>query len=135
MNSRIRELVPSAFLRFILAGGIAAAVNIASRIALSQILAFEIAIIIAYFAGMTTAFFLMKLFVFERSGKSVPQEYLRFGIVNLFALGQVWLVSVTLAWWIFPALEFNWHAETIAHVIGVLSPIVISYLGHKYFTF
>jgi putative flippase GtrA len=84
---------------------------------------------------MTTAYLLMKLFVFEASGKSVPHEYVRFGIVNLVALAQVWLVSEGLARWLFPAIGFFWHGETIAHVIGVLSPVAASYTGHKSFTF
>ena len=62
-------------------------------------------------------------------------QYVRFTIVNLFALLQVWLLSVGLANWLFPKLGFTWHAELIAHTIGVLSPVVTSYYGHKLFTF
>ncbi|WFU12175.1 GtrA family protein (plasmid) [Rhizobium sp. CB3090] len=130
-----RERFGSPFLRFILSGGIAAAVNILSRVALSQLLSYSVAIVIAYLIGMTTAYMLMKRFVFEDSGKTVTQEYIRFGIVNIVALIQVWLVSIFLVHWIFPALEFQWHAETVAHVIGVVSPVVTSYAAHKYFTF
>ena len=36
---------------------------------------------------------------------------------------------------IFPAVGFTWHGETVAHVIGVLVPVVTSYLGHKHFSF
>ena len=47
----------------------------------------------------------------------------------------VWLVSVGLAHYLFPALGFTWHDETIAHAIGVAIPIFTSYLGHKHFSF
>jgi len=103
--------------------------------ALSQITNYSAAIVIAYLIGMTTAYVLMKLFVFEKSGRSVQHEYLRFGLVNLVALVQVWTVSVGLARLLFPWIGFNHHAETVAHVIGVLSPIASSYFMHKYFTF
>jgi putative flippase GtrA len=125
----------SPFARFMVAGGLAAIVNIGSRILLSFVMSYGLAIVVAYLIGMTTAYLLMKIFVFETSGKSVSHEYMRFGLVNLVALVQVWIVSEALDKWLFPALHFTWHAETVAHTIGVLSPVAASYLGHKSFTF
>lgn len=130
-----KSLLDRPFVRFALSGGIAAAVNIGSRVLLSEVTNFSTAIVIAYLLGMTTAYILMKLFVFDASGRSVSQEYLRFGLVNAVALVQVWAVSILLAEYAFPALGYSYYAETTAHVIGVLSPIVTSYFMHKYFTF
>jgi putative flippase GtrA len=65
----------------------------------------------------------------------VSGEYARFALVNAVAFAQVWLVSVGLARLVFPAIDFTWQAETVAHVIGVVSPIVTSYIGHKHFSF
>lgn len=135
MMDRLAELMNRPFIRFALSGGFAAAVNILSRMALSQVTNYSAAIVIAYLLGMTTAYVLMKLFVFEQSGRSVQNEYIRFGLVNLVALVQVWAVSLALARFVFPWLGFDFHAETVAHVIGVLSPIATSYFMHKYFTF
>ena len=122
-------------MRFLLVGGAAALVNILSRIAFSLSMPYTAAIVIAYVCGMTTAYVLNKLFVFAPSGRAVHEEYLRFTIVNMVALAQVWLVSVGLAFYIFPWLGFNWHAETVAHVIGVAVPTVTSYFGHRHFSF
>jgi putative flippase GtrA len=123
------------FALFVLAGGIAAGVNIVSRIALNYAMPYEAAIVVAYLAGMTTAYLLNKFFVFEASGRSAGSEYLRFALVNLAAVAQVWIVSVGLARLVFPAIGFAWHAETVAHVIGVAVPVFTSYLGHKHFSF
>lgn len=123
------------FIRFLLTGGAAAGINVVSRAILSLALPFAVAVPIAYLFGMTTAFFLARKFVFERSGKSAHDEYIRFALVNVVALLQVWLVSVGLAELLFPALGFYFYAELIAHMIGVLSPAVTSYWGHKLFTF
>ncbi|KAA3498880.1 GtrA family protein [Rhizobium rhizogenes] len=131
----ISEMTSSPFVRFVLSGGIAAGVNVLSRAALSTITSYSAAIVIAYLIGMTTAYGLMKLFVFQESGRRPEAEYLRFGLVNVVALGQVWLVSVGLATWLFPLTGFGFHPETVAHVIGVLSPVSTSYFLHKYFTF
>lgn len=135
MRERAISVVGSPFVRFVISGGIAAAINILSRIAFSQFLPFSAAIVLAFLVGMTTAFILMKQFVFEESGNSTGNEYVRFGLVNLVALLQVWLVSIILARWLLPAINYNWHVETTAHVVGVLSPVLTSYVAHKSFTF
>jgi len=123
------------FILFLIAGGVAAGVNILSRIALNWVVPYEVAIVGAYLIGMTTAYLLSKAFVFDPSGRGVSGEYLRFALVNVIAAAQVWVVSVGLARLIFPAIGFTWHSETVAHVIGVMVPIFTSYLGHKHFTF
>ena len=123
------------FVLFVLAGGTAALVNILSRIALNWVMPYEVAIIVAYLCGMTTAYLLNKYFVFASSGRGVASEYTRFALVNFAAVAQVWIVSVGLARLVFPAIGFTWHAETVAHVIGVAIPVFTSYLGHKHFSF
>jgi putative flippase GtrA len=123
------------FVRFLAVGVVAALVNILSRIALNYVMSYEVAIVVAYVCGMTTAYVLNKLFVFSPSGRAVHDEYIRFTIINLFALAQVWIVSVGLAFYVFPSIGFDWHAETVAHIIGVMVPAVTSYFGHRHFSF
>ncbi len=135
MKQHLEKVLSSRFLRFAASGGVAAAVNILSRVALSQLTSYSVAIVTAYLIGMTTAYILMKFLVFERSGRTAAGESLRFVVVNIFALAQVWGVSMFLALYVFPWLLPEISAETPAHIIGVLSPIVTSYYLHKYFTF
>lgn len=123
------------FLKFLVAGGIAALVNMGSRYMLNYAMRFEIAVVVAYLFGFVTAYTLSRLFVFEASGRSRRTEIRRFAIVNVFSLGVVWVVSVGLARVVFPALNFTWHVEDISHVIGVLAPAVTSYFGHRFYTF
>ena len=123
------------FALFLFAGGTAALVNILSRIAFNWLMPYEVAIVVAYLCGMTTAYLLNKRFVFASSGRGVASEYTRFALVNLAAVAQVWIVSVGLARLVFPAIGFIWHAETVAHVIGVTIPVFTSYMGHKHFSF
>ena len=123
------------FIIFALVGGFAAGVNWGSRYLLSVALTLEAAIIIAYIIGMTVAYFLNRWFVFGQSGRSIRDEYTRFGIVNLVALVQVFLVTIGLDRYLFPAIGLDWHKTEIAHAIGVASPILTSFIGHKYFTF
>jgi putative flippase GtrA len=123
------------FVLFLITGGIAALVNLGARIGFNLVVSFEIAVIIAYLCGMTTAYSLARLFVFERSNRAIRDEYTRFALVNLIAVMQVWIVSVGLAEGLFPVLGFTWHSYTLAHLTGITVPAFTSYIGHKRFSF
>ncbi len=123
------------FLRFLTTGGVAAIVNILSRYELNKIMSFEVAVALAYLVGMITAYVLARRFVFQASGRSVASELKRFTIVNVFSLAFVWSISIGLAKYLFPAIRFVWHADDIAHFIGVAAPAVVSYFGHRAYTF
>jgi putative flippase GtrA len=123
------------FLKFLVTGGIAALVNLLSRYVLNHVMSFEAAVVVAYLLGMATAYLLARRFVFDASGRSVASEVRRFVLVNLVALGFVWAISVGLARVVFPAIGMTWHADDIAHLIGVLAPAVTSYVGHRFYTF
>ncbi|RYB03488.1 GtrA family protein [Lichenibacterium ramalinae] len=132
---RLRRPETSRFAAFLLTGGVAAGVNVGSRLVFGLAMPYEAAVALAYLVGMTTAFVLARLFVFAGSGRSLHVEYGRFALVNVAALLQVLAVSVGLAKLVFPAIHFTWNADLVAHVIGVLSPVVLSYQGHKRFSF
>lgn len=128
-------MITSRFVRFAVSGALAAAVNIVSRMLLSAHMSYSASIVASFLIAMTTGFVLMKFTVFEKSGRHPAGEYLRFGLVNLVALAQVWCVSMVLARYVLPSVIPALAPETPAHVIGVLSPIVTSYFLHKHFTF
>jgi len=123
------------FVLFVVAGGLAALVNVAARVLFDLATSYDVAIVLAYLVGMTTAFVLNRLMVFTQAQGSTAGQFVRFGLVNVLAVLQVWGVSVALARGLFPAIGFEWHARTVAHLIGVISPIGVSYLLHKHFSF
>ena len=120
---------------FILSGGFAALVNIGLRYVLSPFVGYSISIVIAFICAMTVGWALARYFVFSSSHSSPLQEYTKFAFVNLLALVQVWGISIILNDYIFLAIQFTYHPETVAHIIGVISPVLPSYFSHKYFTF
>lgn len=119
---------------FVLTGGFAALVNVVTRFGLSTLVRYEIAVAVAYLCGMVFAFLLFRTFVFEQ-GKGWRGEAVRFTVVNIGSFGLVWVTSVGLARLVFPAIGFIWHAEDIAHLVGVSTPLVSSYYGHKHYSF
>lgn len=127
--------VNNRFARFFFVGIVAAAVNIFSRVLISYFVRFEYAVALAFPIALTCAFVMSRLFVFEASTRPVWEQYLRFWLVNLVALIQVWLISVGLTYWFFPAIGWTFHAELLAHTIAVCSPVLTSYYAHKVFTF
>lgn len=89
----------------------------------------------AYVTGMVTAFVLAKLFVFKESDQSVQRSAIFFVLVNILAVFQTWIISMGLAFYVLPALGVHTFIDEIAHAIGVVVPVVTSYLGHKRWSF
>ena len=118
-----------------LTGGLAALVNFLSRIFYNQWVSFQWAVILAYVTGMIAAFVLAKAFVFKASAQPLRRSVGFFVLVNLVAVIQTWLVSVGLASYLFPALNFHHHTYELAHAVGVVIPVFTSYLGHKTLSF
>jgi len=123
------------FMQFLVVGGFAALVNFVSRIIINEWVGYRLAVILAYLVGMLTAFILSKIYVFEKSGRHHWHELRDFTLVNLLAVVQVWLISVGLAEYLFPAIGYTFYAPEVAHLIGLTIPAVTSYLGHKYYSF
>jgi putative flippase GtrA len=122
------------FLHFLVAGGIAAAINFLSRIVLNAWMPYSAAIVLAYCLGMLTAFLLNRLFVFK-ANNPLHHQVLWFTLINVIALAQTLLISLLLARLIFPSLGWFWHSDAIAHGIGVLAPVLTSFIGHKRLSF
>jgi len=123
------------FLRYLAAGGFAAALNFSSRIVLSKWMEFAPAVVLAYLIGLMTAFVLFRQFVFTQSDKPVPHQIFWFVAVNLAAMLQTLLVSLLLAEVVLPRIAGLQHTHEIAHAIGVATPVFTSYLGHKWLSF
>jgi putative flippase GtrA len=129
------SLVNNRFARFFFVGVAAAAVNIFSRVLISYFVRFDYAVALAFPIALTFAFVMSRFFVFETSKRPVWEQYCRFWFVNLVALIQVWLVSVGLTYWFFPAIGWTFYPELLAHTIAVCSPVLTSYYAHRVFTF
>lgn len=121
--------------RFLLAGGIAATANFVARIILDVWLDYVASIILAYVLGMVVAFCLNARFVFPEGNTPLPHKIAWFTAINLLAILQTLLISVFLADWAFPAIGWHWYPETVAHAIGIVAPIVTSYIGHSRMSF
>jgi putative flippase GtrA len=130
-----QRMISARLMRFVLVSGIAALINFGSRIAFSLVVAYPAAIALAFCAGLSSAFVLNRLFVFDQPGIPLRSQMFWFTAINLFALAQTMVVSLLLQRFAFPAIGMTWHAEEIAHAVGILVPIASSYFGHKNLSF
>ena len=135
MKGFINQFISEQFLRFLIAGGIAAAVNFAVGYSLSGMLPFHGDIIAGHLSGMMVAFFLFGREVFGKTGATQFKEVAIFIAVNAVAMSQTYAVYFVLMHYVFPESMPVSHADVVARAIAIITPIFTSFLGHKYFTF
>lgn len=99
------------------------------------ILPFLPAICAAYGIGLITAFVLNRRLVFRESTRPLYTQAMWFFLVNLFALAQTVIVSLFVLHYVLPELGVRNYTETIAHAVGIATPIFTSYVAHKHLSF
>ncbi len=138
-GSRMRKLLAfywnGVFAKFLLAGGLAALANFASRLALQPFVGFNPAVALAYLVGFSVAFVLNRAFVFPASGKPIRQEMTWFFVFNLIAFPVVLGASVVLRDYVFAPVLPATLAETAAHGCAILVPVVFNFAAHRLVTF
>lgn len=128
--------VGNTFVRFLVAGGVAAAVNVGSRMCYAEIMPYLASVVVAYVTGMVTAFVLNRYLVFGGQGGKAAHQFLAFTLVNLAAVAQTVGISFLLGESLLPqVLADRAMAETVGHIVGVMVPVFTSYVGHKHFSF
>ena len=139
MRARLQRLVAfywnGVFAKFLLAGGLAALANFASRLALQPLVGFNPAVALAYLVGFATAFVLNRAFVFPASGKPIRQEMTWFFVFNLIAFPVVLGASVALRDYVFGRVLPAGLAETAAHGCAILVPVAFNFAAHRLVTF
>jgi putative flippase GtrA len=126
----------SQILKFLVAGIVAALLNWGSRFIFSIWFPFEVAVTIAFFFGLSSAFLLMKRYVFQAKKNSLKTQMFSFLAINLLALIVTVAVS-SLSLRVFlpkTSIDASYH-EAVAHFLGIVAPVFTSFLGHKYLTF
>lgn len=123
------------FVRFIVAGSIAATVSFTTRIIFDIWVSYAVAITLAYLAGMITAFTLMRSHVFPPGRHTILRSAMFFTLVNIAGLAQTLGVSLLLSHYLLPAIGVQRFSNEIAHMIGIAVPTFTSYVGHKSWSF
>ncbi len=121
--------------RFLLVGGFAAFTNIISRIIFSKFFSYKLSIIFSFLIGLSTGFILMRNYVFVFKKDLIYRQIKRFIFINLLNLIQTFFISLGLNFLLSLIINKVVLVELLAHVVGVIFPVITSYFAHKYFTF
>jgi putative flippase GtrA len=134
-SAHTRPLFGWQFLKFLGLGAVAAVANYSSRFAFDLVMAFEASVVLAYVVGMIVAFILFRKYVFGDAGDGMLRQVSRFAAVNSVGATIAVAVSSLFARLILPAIGWEAYPFSVAHMLGVMSPTLASYLGHKFFTY
>jgi putative flippase GtrA len=134
--SMIEKFVTRQFVYFLIVGWIAAIINFISRILFNEYTSFSFAVMLSYILGMIAAYIMSRFFVFSGSGEnSIGRSILYFIVINAVAFLQTWVISLSMLAFVFPVVGFKTHPEMAAHAIGIVFPVLTSYIGYKRFSF
>lgn len=122
------------FILFVAVGSLAAGLNFFTRLALSAVVGFPLAVTLAFLVGLSAAFVLNRWLVFPHSHRPIPQQITGFLVTNLAFLPPVLLSAMLLSNWL-TGLGLTRYAEEVAHLIAIALPTVFSYLIYKFRVF
>lgn len=121
--------------RFLFCGGFAAAVNWGARIALSQVMSFEMAVVVAYAIGMSVGFALYRTIVWPDHNTSLSDQVKGFLLVNAGSALIVFAATLGLRALLQVLIGPGEIADAGAHGVGIAIGAVANFAGHKAFTF
>lgn len=121
--------------RFLLLGGLAAAVNWLIRFPLSAVMPFEAAVLVAYVIGMSVGFTLYRRYVFPGSTRPIIEQTLTFLGVNLVGAVVVMVIANALLGLLAPLGWPDFIVEGGAHGVAIGIGAVVNFFGHKLITF
>ena len=122
------------FIYFILAGASAASINFFCRLLLRNYLDMVLSAILAYSVALIIAFFLYRRLVFPFSSTPFKTQSTRFLVIQLSCMPIVIFIFTLLAG-LFYSLGMDIYSEPLAHAISIGLPALITFLLYKLFVF
>jgi putative flippase GtrA len=135
VNGTVAGTEGGRFARFLAAGGIAAGLNFGTRFVFSVWLPYPAAVTFAFLVGLVSGFVLMRRYVFTGSSLRLGSQVTRYLGVNAVAFVQTLCVSMLLVRWLGDGQGADPRVEAGAHAVGVVVPVLTSYVGHRLATF
>lgn len=122
-------------LRFVFCGGGAALVNWLARMAISPLVGFSAAVIIAYAIGILAGFVLYRSIVWPASERQWQQQVLPFIAVNLAGAAVVLIAALALVQVGSMLVGRSSLVEALAHGLAIAIGAAFNYYGHNHITF
>jgi energy-coupling factor transport system substrate-specific component len=120
---------------FLLCGSLAAAINWLARLALSNWIGFEAAVVLAYAIGMIAGFMLYRSFVWPDAANSFKRQLAGFVAVNAASGLIVLITAVGLVEAAALLVPRSAAVEALAHAAAISVGAAANFVGHGLFTF
>lgn len=121
--------------KFVVAGGIASAVNWLTRLGFSFVVSFPVALAIGATVGMTIGFTLYRAWVFPGSTRRLDAQTVLFLLVNAVTASFVIGASVVIAALLADLPLSVRNQQNLAHAVAIGLGAFISFVGHRSLTF
>jgi len=121
-------------MRFLVCGGLAAAVNWFGRMLLSLVLPFTAAVVAAYAVGMVAGFVLYRRYVWPQTSGALAQAPM-FILVNLVGAAVVLAVTLAFKLAIDAAMGPSLLGDAFAHGSAIAVGAFANFVGHDRLTF
>lgn len=122
-------------IRFLIAGGFAAALAWTLRFGLSVFISYGAAVALASAISLAVGFGLYRSFVFRATGGSLGRTIIAYLAVNGVGAGVTVLVAVVAARGLSALGAPLVGAEAVGHAIGIAVAAVFNFVAHKHWTF
>lgn len=127
---------PREFARFIVTGLTSTLGNLAAVWFARGVAPFEVALFAGIAAGLAISFLLSKVFAFgSRSWAGAGGEAVRFLLVYAVGCGVYWATAVVVGHEGKTLGVPGSHAELLGVLAGAGAMMVVTYLGHRFFTY
>ena len=130
----LRHFLSRPFVGFLLVGATAALLHWLARFALSAVLPYGWAVLLAYGVGMAIAFTLNSYYVFPASDKPVARQARDFIVINLAFMPVVWAAAMALNA-LLPRVGVVRYSEGVAHALAICLPVLATFLLYKFYAF
>jgi putative flippase GtrA len=121
--------------RFLIAGSLSSAVNWLVRLGFSFVVPFPAALAIGAAIGMAVAFVLYRSWVFPSSARRLRAQTVLFLLVCAVTASFVIAASLVFVRLMTDIPLSDRNRENLAHALAIGCGAIISFLGHRTFTF
>jgi len=121
--------------RFFVAGSVASGINWLTRLGFSFIVPFPAALAIGAGVGMLVGFVIYRSWVFPASSRGLRTQTVLFLLVNAVTASFVVTASLFIVGLLTEVPVSDRNRENLAHALAIGCGAIISFLGHRTFTF
>ena len=125
------------FLRFAVVNSVAAVANIGTKTVCGFFLIDPLAVLVGFCVGLSSSYLLCRNYVFQPATGSNISEMARFTAVNMISLGITYGTyrhALVLLRGSFSLTESQPIVEALAYAIGVVAPVIFSFMAQKTLT-